>query len=123
MTLPRAPSSIGSPVGGERVDGLTFKCPNCGAPLAPSPHAARTVCGHCGHTVDVTPENVARLASVLQNAGVRLAPAPMTQADIHAELTTRAAASDAARRKAILAAGAALAVASIIALVIILAGA
>ncbi len=78
-----------------------ISCPSCGAPLTPAPNSVRVTCSHCGTTTDLTPENVAKIAAVLQRAGVRVSPNLMSGDDIRARIEERAAAENAKRKTAI----------------------
>ena len=77
-------------------------CPRCGAPLTPGARDVRVCCAHCGATVDLTSEGVARVAAAIERAGIRVAGQPMTMTDIHAELAEREAAARAKRRQALI---------------------
>jgi uncharacterized Zn finger protein (UPF0148 family) len=80
-------------------------CPKCGGPLAPGVGEVRVRCEHCGATVDVTSDGVARLAETLQRAGVHVSPSPMSTDDVRAEIAEREAAEAETRRMALVVIG------------------
>lgn len=80
-------------------------CPKCGGPLAPGAGAVRVRCEHCGATVEVTSEGVARLAETLQRAGVHVSSSPMSADDVRAEIAEREAAEAEQRRAALVVIG------------------
>ncbi|MEJ7729102.1 MAG: hypothetical protein WKG00_07800 [Polyangiaceae bacterium] len=98
----------------------TLACPSCGAPLTPASHEVRVRCAHCGATVDVTSEGVARAAAALQRAGIRVPDKPMTMEEIHAKIAVREGAARAARKRAIVVSSVCLGVAAAVALALVL---
>jgi uncharacterized Zn finger protein (UPF0148 family) len=79
-------------------------CASCGAPLDPSA-GVRIACPYCGTVNDVASKGAVQVANRLEQLGVRVPERPMSISDIEAELAERAAAERERRRTAILVAG------------------